>query len=142
MIFILKFTDNTLFKGGSFNHEWQKAPDKEILSLDFIFGETHVLFKGYKEYNHLYLREWGQNIKTRTSALFLMGRTETKTEIIIFDFILKKGFKVITQYGWEYPIKEFDKEGNFLKFRFEPRMINNWKKGKLEIPHCYVNKLK
>lgn len=141
MTFILKFTDNTTFKGHSFNYDWQKAPNKEILSMAFIFGETHAILRGFKEYNHLYLREWRQNKGEIISALFLMGRSDTRTEIIIFDFILKKGFKVLTKYGKEYPIREFDSKGNFKKFRFEPRLINNWKKGKLNKPYCYVNKL-
>lgn len=142
MIFTLKFSDNTPFHGHSFNHDWEKVPNKPILSLDFVFNQSHIQLKGYKEYHHLYMRNWQTKGNTHISALFLMGRKENSTDIIIYDFINRQGFKVITQIGKEYPVEKYDKKGNFIMWSFDKRIITGWKKGILNQPHCAINKFK
>lgn len=130
MIFRLSFDDNTQYSGGSFKGEWNKSPDKIIKKLEFEFGNSYVCLKGYEEYNHLYERIAFQT--SYVSKLFLMGREENRTIVIMYDFMKKEIFKRYVSVGHEYCVEVTDDEG--IVIELIPQLLQGWKQGKLNNP--------
>ena len=52
--YIIKFVDNTEFKSNSLSSKWNQMPKKLIKELRYYIGKQVLIFKGYKEYNHVF----------------------------------------------------------------------------------------
>lgn len=121
--FKIIYLDTTEFIGNLFNKDWKKVFDyKGIKVITFAFGNKIIQMENFREYNltmEIYAR---MGFKQRLNNITLVGRTDDKSILIIFDMNLKKIIK-----------KEIDKYteyGNFLS--------STWKKGTIfGIPKTY-----
>lgn len=118
--FKLHFEDGTIFQGQTIpNSNWNKSPDKKITMLEYSYDKGRVLLKGYKQYHHLYEQQAKMGHPTKITCVMIMGRTDDKTLVIIFDFKTGKVFTEFREYGKEY--------GN--------QILSNWKDGVLNNPN-------
>jgi len=101
--FKLYFEDNTIFEGKSIpKSDWSKAPDKKIIGMEYTLGDQTRILEGYKQYNHLVENYAIIGGGTGIRAVYLMGRTDNKTHIIIFDIQKKMILMKEVNYGEEY----------------------------------------
>jgi len=112
MKFKLVFEDNTDFYGESLpKSTWNNAPNKSIEGFEYVMGKCKVVFKGFKEYNHL-IENLGFVVKG-TSKILLMARDVDKTFILTFNLINKKLYINVVSIGEEY----------------EQQILSGWKTG-------------
>lgn len=115
MLYEIKFTDGTEFKGGNLKDtKWNQIPDKPIYSLTYYFFGKAITLTEYESYNHIW--EKAQNLFNGQEILcdiYLMARTEGQTIVIHFNLI-----KETTDVsGFSY-----DKE-------LRGKAVSGWKKG-------------
>ena len=122
--FKILYTDGTEVEGDSFEGDWKQLNvTKEIAKLQYVLGNSCVVMEGFKEYNHL--KECvGLQVKGYTKVI-LMGRTNGKSLVIIFDLINNKIVKLEKPYG-----EEFGKQ-----------VLDGWRKGKLDNPRANIKNL-
>lgn len=115
--FIVTYEDNTQFSGNPLESEWKNIDqNKKIFKLEYILDKIYILLEGYKQYNHLieYIALGQKGI----NKIFLMGRTNEETEIIVLDIRQNKIYKDFKPCYREY----------------ENQILSGWQDGILSIP--------
>jgi len=119
--FKITYIDDTEFVGDQFKSDWKKIDEsKKIAKLEYTLGAMKIVMSGYKQFNHL-LECVSMGVKGITK-IFLMGRKEDITEVIILDLATKSISKCSKEFGSEY--------GN--------QILAGWQEGKLDNPKTEI----
>lgn len=102
--FQIRFLDNTSFNGNLFQKQWRMISDnKEIKDIVFTFGGSTIRMSDYLEYNLTYESIVIVGKKPQITNISLVGRKESSSDIIIFNFktstVDKKEISKYTEYG-------------------------------------------
>ena len=125
--FTVFYTDGTQFSGEPFKRDWSKIDStKQIIKLEYMLGNACIIMEGYKQYNHLIEHIAIAGKKDRIEKIYLMGRTDGDTEIIILA--LREG-KIYKQSKPCY--QEYGKQ-----------LLAGWQKGKLDNPKSTFKQIK
>ncbi len=120
--FKLYFEDETSFSGKTIpKPDWNKAPDKKIVKMEYTLGNQIRVLQGYKQYNHLYENYAVLGAGVSIRAVYIMGRTDDKTLIITYDIQNKKVLISHANYGEEYG----------------KQILSGWKEGLLDNPNYH-----
>lgn len=122
--FIVTYEDNTQFAGDPFKSEWMKIDStKIIIKFEYVLNNLYIAMEGYKSYNHLieYIALGNKGIH----KIFLMGRTEGDTEVIVLDIKNNKIYKDFKPCYREYG----------------QQILNGWQEGKLTTPKSLFKRL-
>ena len=119
--FTIHYDDFTTFVGNPLNSDWMKIDEeKKIAKLEYIFGSIKIDMCGYKQYNHLLecVAMGSQGI----AKIFLMGREENRTEVVLIDLTKQSISKCYKELGSEY----------------ENQILTGWKEGELSEPNTKI----
>jgi len=122
--FTVFYNDGTNFSGNPLKSEWKKIDDtKQIIKLEYILDKICITMEGYKQFNHLLeCVAFGQK---GIQKIFLMGRTNEQTEIIILDLKLNKIYKDFKPCYREYG----------------EQILDGWQEGLLSTPKSSFKKI-
>lgn len=100
--FNITYEDGTNFQGDPFKSEWNNIDQsKKIIKFEYVVGQLYLALEGYKQYNHLL--EYTALGQQGLVKIFLMGRKEEITDIIVIDVKQNKIYKdekpIYCEYG-------------------------------------------
>lgn len=122
--FTVFYNDGSQFSGVASKRDWDRIDvTKQIIKLQYLYGNSCVIMEGYDQYNHL--REMIGLSQKGIVRILLMGRKEDTTDIIIFDLKNKNIYKE------EKPLYE----------EYGKQILAGWQKGLLNNPKSYFKKI-
>jgi hypothetical protein len=135
----LTFSDNTTFKGQSFNGDWNKMPILPIKRFEYFFATNKISFEGFGAYNHSYTSYQFLKGNKKITCLYLMCKDDNKVQVFIYDFITKKMYKYVSVFGKELMSPKRNKLGDIIGWE-QAQPITGWREGEVSIPHVEVHK--
>jgi len=122
--FTILYIDDTTVIGDTFAGDWKKLDStKQIVKLQYVLGNSCIIMEGFKQYNH-FKEIIGMQVNG-FGKVILMGRTKSKSLLIIFDLIKDKIYKVEKPFGEEWG----------------RQILDGWQNGKLTTPTVRFKKL-
>jgi hypothetical protein len=102
-MYTITFIDNTIFHGGSIERSnWNNMPNKAIKKVEYFLLNHHVILENFESYNHLVEHRTLLNNNDTIIKTLLIGKTNDKVYMIIFDIIKKDVYLNIVDFGTEY----------------------------------------
>lgn len=107
-IFELNFENGDFISANLFAGYWKTLSyNKKIKTLTFkMFNYKTIRLEGYNEYNLAFEKMHSNHPSLNgISKVFIMGRTDTKSDVVVFDLLNKSINKYTTPIGNEYQTK-------------------------------------
>jgi hypothetical protein len=114
--------DRNPFVGG----RWKMIPNKKIVRMDYIIGNTKFTLDGYEGYNHFYYREGILQVNSKITQFGMMGVYQGAVQILEFDIKQNKvglrkcnfgqeGYKSKPLSGWREGCKGLEPKHYYCK---------------------------
>lgn len=133
------FNDNTMFQGQSFNGDWHKLPCKPIIKFEYLFATNKITFEGFEAYNHSYTSYQFLQGNKKITCLYLMCKNGKEVQVFVYDFVTKKMYKYVSEFGKELKSPRRSKLGNIIGWE-QAQAITGWREGVLSIPKVEIHK--
>lgn len=101
MKFHIRYNTNEVFTGSSLQGDWQRVSDG-IVSLVYEINNQHFKLEGYTAYNHIVERVCVFGGREIITAIYIIGRMDTYSDIIAFNLRTGKLAKIRTPKDKEY----------------------------------------